>query len=51
MCFSMPLLGASGAQGFRRGVRPAQIRSSAASFDKISPDMILGYGVGSNTFV
>ena len=28
------------------GVRPAQMRSSAASFAKISPDMILGYGVG-----
>ena len=29
-----------------RGVCSAQMRSSAASFDKISPDIILGYGVG-----
>ena len=28
MCFSMPLLGASGTRGFRRGVRPAQMRAS-----------------------
>ena len=41
MCFSMPLLGASGTRGFRRGVRPAQMRSSAASFAEISPEVIL----------
>ena len=35
----------------RRGVCSAQMRSSAASFAEISPDMILGYGVGSNAFV
>ena len=35
----------------RRGVCSAQMRSSDVSFAKISPDMILGYGVGSNTFV
>ena len=35
----------------RRGVFSAQMRSSAASFAEISPDMILGYGVGSNNFV
>ena len=28
MCFSIPLLGASGTRGYRRGVRPAQMRSS-----------------------
>ena len=30
----------------RRGVCSAQMHSSAASFAEISPDMILGYGVG-----
>ena len=35
----------------RRGVCSAQMRSSAASFAKISPEVILGDGVGSNTFV
>ena len=34
-----------------RGVCSAQMRSSAASFAEISPDLILGYGVGSDTFV
>ena len=43
MCFSMPLLGASGTRGCRRGVRPAQMRSSAASFAEISPEVILNY--------
>ena len=32
------------------GVRPAQMRSSDVSFAKISPDMILGHGVGNNAF-
>ena len=45
MCFSMPLLGASGTRGCRRGVRPAQMRSSAASFAEISPEVILMDGV------
>ena len=35
----------------RRGVCSAQMRSSAASFAEISPDMILGYGVGNGTFL
>lgn len=41
MWLSVPLLGASGARGSRRGVRPAQMRSSAASFAEISPEVIL----------
>lgn len=41
MCFSMPLLGASGTRGFR----PAQMRSSAACFAEISPEVILRDGV------
>ena len=35
----------------RRGVCSAQMRSSAASFAEISPDLILGYGVGSSAFL
>ena len=35
----------------RRGVCSAQMRSSAASFAKISPDLILGYGVGNSAFL
>ena len=34
----------------RRGVCSAQMRSSAASFAEISPDMILGDGVGNSAF-
>ena len=34
-----------------RGVRPAQMRSSAASFAKISPEAILGDGVGNSAFL
>ena len=45
MCFSMPLLGASGIRGFRRGVRPAQMRSPDTCFAKISPEVILRDGV------
>ena len=45
MWLSVPLLGASGTRGFRRGVRPAQMRSSAACFAEISPEVILRDGV------
>ena len=33
------------------GVRPAQMRSSAASFAEISPKVILGDGVGNSVFL
>ena len=33
-----------------RGVCSAQMRSSAASFAEISPDMILDYGAGNSAF-
>lgn len=33
------------------GVRPAQMRSSAASFAKISPEVILGDGAGNSAFL
>ena len=33
------------------GVRPAQMRSSAASFAEISPEVILGDGVGNSAFL
>ena len=33
------------------GVRPAQMRSSAASFAEISPEVILGDGVGNSVFL
>ena len=42
---SRAFLGASGARGCRRGVRPAQMRSSAASFAEISPEVILDHGM------
>ena len=42
---SRALLGASGTRGCRRGVRPAQMRSSAACFAEISPEVILRDGV------
>ena len=35
----------------RQGVCSAQMRSSAASFAEISPEVILGYGVGNSAFV
>ena len=42
---SRAFLGASGARGCRRDVRPAQMRSSDTCFAKISPEVILWYGV------
>ena len=48
---SRALLGASGTRGSRRGVRPAQMRYSATSFAEISPEVILGGGVGNSTFL
>ena len=42
---SCSLFGASGARGSRRGVRSAQMRSSAVSFAEISPEVILRDGV------
>ena len=48
MCYSSERPGPGAAAG---GVRPAQMHSSAASFAEISPEVILGDGVGNSAFL